>query len=187
MRKLIVSGTVIVLLLLSVIPAFADAAVWPEEPADYYVYVATPDGGLNLRYGPGTEYERVIDYRIPDGEKLYIRAKSGNWGFTEYDGYYGWVALKQTSDKPPVIQEEKPVVTQKTTVVENKTEKVEETTNVTIKPVEEITDAVEGVEEETRSVSSTYILMGVIIVLVVVIAVLIIVIVNNKQKQSMNF
>ena len=46
--------------------AFADAIVFPDESVnvDYYVYVTTPDGGLNLREGPGVDYSIITT--IPD-------------------------------------------------------------------------------------------------------------------------
>lgn len=88
--------------------AFADAMDFDVKEAGYYVYVATPDGGLNIRYGPGTEYDKVMAGRIPDGVKLYIGSVSGNWGYTSYNGYEGWVALKQTTTPPPVQTTPKP-------------------------------------------------------------------------------
>lgn len=97
MKKLFTLLIVAIILCASVIPAFADAASYPMEQVDYYVIVATPDGGLNLRAGPGVEYSTVIDYRIPDGVELHITLESDNWGYTKYNGEYGWVALKQTT------------------------------------------------------------------------------------------
>lgn len=76
--------------------AFADAAIYDVEKADFSVIVKTPDGGLNMRYGPGTKYDKVMSGRIPDNVQLYISAVSDNWGYTSYNGYEGWVALSQT-------------------------------------------------------------------------------------------
>ena len=107
-----ISFFIVMINLISVV-AFADAATYDIENVDYYVYVATPDGGLNMRYGPGTEYDKVMAERIPDGVMLHIEMKSGNWGYTSYNGNYGWVALKQTSATPPKsseVQKEEPVV-----------------------------------------------------------------------------
>ncbi len=106
MKKFITVSMVAVLLFLGMIPAFADAAAWDEKPVDYYVYVSTPDGGLNFRHGPGVEYAKVFEERIPDGVKLHIVAESGNWGMTKYNGYYGWVALKQTTKVQPTTKKE---------------------------------------------------------------------------------
>ena len=80
----------------NIIQCFADAVAYDMKPASYYVYVKTPDGGLNMRHGPGTDYGKVMNETIPDGIKLYISYVSENWGYTEYNGYSGWVALKQT-------------------------------------------------------------------------------------------
>jgi len=80
---------------------FADAANYDMAPAGYAVYVETPDGGLNMRHGPGTEYPKVMEDTIPDYTALYIEYVSGNWGYTTYNGKHGWVALKQTTQNPP--------------------------------------------------------------------------------------
>jgi hypothetical protein len=50
----------------------------PVSDADYFVLVTTPDGGLNLRTGPGTGFDKLI--LIPDYEQLHIRQVSGEWG-----------------------------------------------------------------------------------------------------------
>lgn len=66
---------------------------------DYYVEVAAPDGGVNMRQGPGVEYEKVRAM-IPNGEILHIvseetTSNGNNWGYTEFEGTAGWVALTQ--------------------------------------------------------------------------------------------
>ena len=106
MKKIIsVLGIISVLLLMGFQTAFADAASYDMKQAGYYVYVATPDGGLNMREGPGTNYSKVMKERIPDGVRLYIELVSDNWGYTTYNGNYGWVALKQTTKNPPAKAE----------------------------------------------------------------------------------
>ncbi len=78
--------------------AFADAIVFPDESVnvDYYVYVTTPDGGLNLREGPGVDYSIITT--IPDYELLHVTVEKGNgWGYVQYGDNYGWVYLGQTS------------------------------------------------------------------------------------------
>jgi len=101
--KRIVSFIIFLALLITMVStvAFADAAGYDIEMADYYVYVATPDGGLNMRQGPGVEYNKVMEERIPDGVMLHIEMTSGDWGYTTYNENYGWVALKQTTTTPP--------------------------------------------------------------------------------------
>ena len=72
----------------------------PQTPADYYVYVTTPDGGLNLREGPGTDYGILV--LIPDYVQLHITAvAANNWGEAAYNGMTGWVSLNQTSETLP--------------------------------------------------------------------------------------
>lgn len=111
MKKIFcVFSVILIVSVLSSVLAFADAAVYDLETTDYYVYVATPDGGLNMRYGPGTEYDKVMEQRIPDGTKLYIGMVSGNWGYTSYNGYEGWVALKQTTTVAPSVESSVPPV-----------------------------------------------------------------------------
>lgn len=88
------------LLLTALLPAaaFADAIVYPDGiwGVDYYVYVATPDGGLNLRTGPGVYYELLTT--VPDYVQLHItQESSAGWGYTDYMGFYGWVYLGQTT------------------------------------------------------------------------------------------
>lgn len=86
-------------------PARADALIedfWlTMYDVDYYVVVDAPDGGVNLRYGAGTEYPIQLDEMIPNGTILHIdaeaRANNGKyWGATEYDGWYGFVFLGHT-------------------------------------------------------------------------------------------
>lgn len=78
--------------------AFADAIVFPDDSwdVDYYVYVTTPDGGLNMREGPGVDYTLIMT--IPDYELLHVFVeKSNGWGYVQYGYNYGWVYLGQTS------------------------------------------------------------------------------------------
>lgn len=72
-----------------------------HDYADYYVKADdVTSSGLNLRYGPGTEYARRYNSAIPNGTTLKIIAeavaKNGRkWGLTTYKGVDGWVALSQ--------------------------------------------------------------------------------------------
>ena len=109
---------------------WADAAVdwYSQEAVDYDVQVSAPDGGVNIRYGPGVEYDRLIDSMIPNGVILHVtsqaQASNGNyWGYTYYNGIYGWIALTQVSriesvptpapatPEPVQLPSETPVVT----------------------------------------------------------------------------
>lgn len=199
MKKFFTIVTVIMLLFLTIVPAFADAASYPMEPADFYVYVATPDGGLNIRSGPDHKtYPTVMDGRIPDGVRLHITFTSGNWGYTEYNGYYGWVALKQTSTTPPSVSEVKQVVTevvtQGVTIVQQVTEVVTEVVTVQApadEPLESVsvTEDIEIVSEynpdnaKPNSSTGMFLLIGISIFLIIVVAVLLIVIINKSKKN----
>lgn len=100
-RALILMLVTLVLLVESMTLVFADAITYDMEPSDFYVYVVTPDGGLNMRHGPGTDYPKVMEKPIPDYEKLYIVYTSGDWGYTSYNGNEGWVCLIDTTTTPP--------------------------------------------------------------------------------------
>ena len=201
MKKFLTVGIVIMLLFLTIVPAFADAASFPMEPADFYVYVATPDGGLNLRDGPDVKYAKVMDGTIPDGVKLYIKYTSGICGFTEYNGYRGWVALKQTSETPPAVSQVQQVVTevhtQGVTIVKQVTEVVTEivTVQVTEAPTEVVVVTDPAPEADTvipeynqesanpNSSTGMFLLIGISIFLIIVVAVLLIVIINKSKKN----
>lgn len=66
-------------------------------PYDYYfydesTYYVDADGGLNMRYGPGQNHEKIM--LIPNGAEVICRGvdESCYWCFIEYDGQFGWVA-----------------------------------------------------------------------------------------------
>lgn len=47
------------------------------------------DGGLNLRCGPGQEYDILMV--VPDGTEVVEEGEENGWIFIKYDGQYGWV------------------------------------------------------------------------------------------------
>lgn len=68
----------------------------------YNVQVTAPDGGVNMRCGAGVEYDKVLPDMIPNGTMLTVTqeavAFNGNsWGYTNYNGTYGWIALTQVT------------------------------------------------------------------------------------------
>ena len=75
----------LVLLFGSVQTIWADAAIdwYSEEAVNYDVEVSAPDGGVNIRYGPGVEYDRLMDSMIPNGVILHVtsqaQAANGNY------------------------------------------------------------------------------------------------------------
>lgn len=87
------------------------ASKWLTKPGtsafNYTVEVSASDGGVNMRSGPGTEYDKVLPEMIPNGTRLGIKqesqASNGNsWGFTQYNGIWGWIALTQVTSLEPV-------------------------------------------------------------------------------------
>lgn len=64
-----------------------------------YVTTAANDGGVNMRSGPGTEYDKVVEM-IPNGEKLAVMdngysTTGKSWYKVEYRGMEGWVSASQ--------------------------------------------------------------------------------------------
>ncbi len=106
-RSCLLVGVLLAGLMVIALPVqvYADAAVedfWNTAySVDYDVTVSAPDGGVNLRYGAGVKYDKILEGMIPNGTVLHIRqvAKADNgkeWGYTQYAGYEGWVILSQT-------------------------------------------------------------------------------------------
>ena len=146
----------LVLLFGSVQTIWADAAIdwYSEEAVNYDVEVSAPDGGVNIRYGPGVEYDRLMDSMIPNGVILHVtsqaQAANGNyWGYTYYNGMYGWIALTQVSRIESVPT---PVP-----VTPDPVQLPSETPAITATPSETVIPAAtaEPVETETSSVSET--------------------------------
>lgn len=74
----------------------------PTDSNSYEVEVTAPDGGVNMRCGAGVEYDKVLLDMIPNGTVLTVTqeaiASNGNsWGYTDYNGTYGWIALTQVT------------------------------------------------------------------------------------------
>lgn len=66
------------------------------------LFYTAPDGGVNMRCGAGVEYDKVLPDMIPNGTVLTVTqeavASNGNsWGYTNYNGTYGWIALTQVT------------------------------------------------------------------------------------------
>ena len=177
-----------------------------KTPAGYTVYVTTPDGGLNIRSGPGTSYDKVMNGRIPDYEALYIEYTSNGWGYTTYNGYSGWVALSQTSTTPPEVpdqevhsdnsqQNDTSAITDKNTdtntiAVDDENTVTNESTHEKVETENTNTSNVTVVDEEEtpqpfmqRGMLTQILLIAVVLVLIIIIAVLLIVIINTKSKK----
>ena len=111
-RRICAAAAAALCLSVAALPSAARADALIEEfwftmyDVDYYVVVDAPDGGVNLRYGAGTEYSKVLDGMIPNGTVLHIdaeaRANNGKyWGATEYDGWSGFIFLGHTKKTAP--------------------------------------------------------------------------------------
>ena len=47
------------------------------------------EGGLNLRCGPGQDYNIILV--IPYEAEVAEEGRDGDWLFVKYEGQYGWV------------------------------------------------------------------------------------------------
>lgn len=68
----------------------------PEEPGVpilYFVTVSAPDGYVNFRKGPGTDYE--IIQAIDNGENMSVVEDNGKWLKVVYNRQEGYVAASQ--------------------------------------------------------------------------------------------
>lgn len=69
------------------------------------VYNITYSAGMRLRSGPGVGYTS-LDV-MPAGTDIYVTEINGDWGYTYYNGKFGWVCLpsytRRKSDLPQFI------------------------------------------------------------------------------------
>ena len=86
-------------------PAYEEDEVYTEgDPGDvlFEIKVSASDGGVNLRSGPGTNYDILISM-IPNGTELLVSEETKNestgtnWYYTWYNGKEGWVSAKAVS------------------------------------------------------------------------------------------
>ena len=149
---------------------------------DYYVYVNSYDGGLNLRSGPASSYAKVMSGWIPNDTEIHITRKSGNWGYTYYGNYEGWVYLKYTTTKQPSVKKQETTVEkQETANEENPAVKYLEKED---KKISEEEKATEGESEKTDDLMLIRI-MGIVALLIaiVLISIIIVVLINRKRGQ----
>ena len=62
--------------------------------------INTNSVNLTMRDGAGTGYSRVTS--IPDGTTINVTQINGNWGYTSYNGYSGWVCLDYCIFSPSI-------------------------------------------------------------------------------------
>ena len=73
------------------------------QPTTYYnegeqpSYTVTPDNNLNMRAGPGTDYDIVS--KLPAGTGILALGtnEDGSWIVVNYDGKYGWIKTEFVS------------------------------------------------------------------------------------------
>lgn len=65
-----------------------EVAVKPSSVYDkYYIYYTT--GGVNLRGGPGTSYDKITTVSL--GTEVQAAAKQDGWTFVAVGGQFGWI------------------------------------------------------------------------------------------------
>ena len=65
-----------------------EVAVKPNSVYDkYYIYYTT--GGVNLRSGPGTSYDKITTVSL--GTEVQAAAKQDGWTFVSVGGQFGWI------------------------------------------------------------------------------------------------
>ena len=75
-----------------------EVSVKPNSVYDkYYIYYTT--GGVNLRSGPGTSYDKVTT--VPLGSEVQAAAKQDGWTFVSVDGKFGWINSDYLSTTRP--------------------------------------------------------------------------------------
>ncbi len=76
----------------------ASKSTTPSTPSVSYEigsYTITANGGLNLRSSASTS--ATVKTTIPEGKTVNVTKISGNWGYTTYGDYSGWIYLIYTS------------------------------------------------------------------------------------------
>lgn len=76
------------------VPTFDGLSVQPityynegEQPS----YTTPGDSGMNLRAGPGTDYDKVTSVPAGTGVTALGTNEDGSWVVVNYDGKYGWL------------------------------------------------------------------------------------------------
>lgn len=76
------------------VPTFDGLSV---QPTTYYNegeqpnYTTPGDSGMNLRAGPGTDYDKVTSVPAGTGVTALGTNEDGSWVVVNYDGKYGWL------------------------------------------------------------------------------------------------
>ncbi len=66
--------------------------VVPSYSSYYGMYmVNTPGSTLVMRYGPSTDYDKILN--IPHGTEIAVYSQSGEWAYVSYNHKNGWVNI----------------------------------------------------------------------------------------------
>ena len=82
------------------VPTFDGLSV---QPTTYYnegeqpSYTTPGDSGMNLRAGPGTDYDKVTSVPAGTGVTALGTNEDGSWVVVNYDGKYGWLKTEFVS------------------------------------------------------------------------------------------
>ena len=104
MKKMAKGLLVMMLGLLMSVNVMADVQTGRTEPdysTDYYMIVESKAGGIDIYSQPDLESTKLNEDQIPNGTALHIEGEvedsenNRTWGYTEYHGMYGYVALDE--------------------------------------------------------------------------------------------
>ena len=104
MKKMAKGLLVMILGLLMSVNVMADVQTGRTEPdysTDYYMIVESKAGGIDIYSQPDLESTKLNEDQIPNGTALHIEGEvedsenNRTWGYTEYHGMYGYVALDE--------------------------------------------------------------------------------------------
>lgn len=104
MKKMAKGFLVMMLGLLMSVNVMADVQTGKTEPdysTDYYMIVESKAGGIDIYSQPDLESTKLNEEQIPNGTALHIEGEvedsenNRTWGYTEYHGMYGYVALDE--------------------------------------------------------------------------------------------
>ena len=96
MKRGLIKGMKISAVTAIVLFALSSLAVFAAE------YVSVAKDGVNLRSGPGTNYEAI--FQLPANYPLQVLAKKDKWiKISDYEGDKGWIYGSLVSSTPYVI------------------------------------------------------------------------------------
>ena len=104
MKKMAKGLLVMILGLLMSVNVMADVQTGRTEPdysTDYYMIVESKAGGIDIYSQPDMNSTKLNEEQIPNGTALHIEGEvedsenNRTWGYTEYHGMYGYVALDE--------------------------------------------------------------------------------------------